>query len=251
MAIKNEELKKVYNNDYNDIIILEDKLNTDYRLIINNNSNEQNRQIQLVMNGVLDRVQTLPESQKVEEIIRYFLNNDRIVSFSDTQIIQGYLYLFNIIKGEKTSLALRLFCDKQVLSDCANKYAYDRQKFLEEEKDVTCYEMFTSESTSSYVEETYFGKKIIQLTLIKKDGKLWNKDNKFLRSWILEKLKEQDEKAKIEYHDFNNGVPVLKCGNLMIYLPDKLLQHLVRNIVNEYNKKLERPKMLQLKMEGL
>lgn len=250
MSIENKDLKYLNNNDYDRIMIIEEKLNTSYSLNILKSKEKCEKQLSLEPNSFSEKIKDLSENQKVEQIIYQFLKSNPITSISNNHRISNYPYLFNLIKGDNASLAVRLFCDKQILSKCWSKYELDRYDYLNHEKDVIWYEIFSSENTSSYTEELYFGQRVIQLTLIKKDEKLWWKDEKFLKTWLIQKLEEQGKYAECNI-DKEVDIPKLSCGDLIVLIPDELIYKKINKVVKQYNKSLENQKKLQLKLEVL
>ena len=255
MNIKEKDLKCLDDNYYEKKIVVEDKLNTSYNVDITEKKEVCEKQIPLEFDNLSDRIKNLSEPEKIKQIINYFLNNNKIIALDNTGIIDGYNRLFNIIKGESALLALRLYCDKKILSDCAFKYSSDRNKFLRSKKEIKDFDLGTSDNETSYQAENYYGHQIIKLNLLKKDGNLWWIDENFLKSWILEKLIEQSVEANYYSHFELDGYVIdiakITCGDINIYLKDKLLYKKLVPILDEYNKTIGKQKILQLKMEGL
>lgn len=251
MEFTEKDLKCLDDKSYKKIVIIEEDVNKSYRVDITEKDERVPKQIPIGLNK---------PSEKIKQIIYYFLNNNTITSISKHQIIDDYGRLFDVISSEEALLALRLFCDKKILSDCADKYIMDRKQFLDDRKDVIKYDVNLSNYSSNYKEKNLKTneEKVIQLSLITKDGNIWDKDKKFFENWILEKLHEQGSVAKyidlLEYSQEQKGyvfdIPRLICGNVTIYLNDKLLQGLAKKIVREYNNLLEPEKILKLQMEG-
>jgi hypothetical protein len=255
MRIDSEKLSSLDNDSYEKIIIVEDKLNTSYNLEIIEKETYLGKQLPLESDKFSKSISNLSETEKVKQIINYFLNNNKIIALDNTGIIDGYNRLFNIIQGESTLLALRLYCDKKILSDCALKYSSDRNKFLRSKKEIKDFDLGTSDNETSYQAENYYGHQIIKLNLLKKDGNLWWIDENFLKSWILEKLIEQSVEAnyysRFELDGYVIDIAKITCGDINIYLKDKLLYQKLVPILDEYNKTIGKQKILQLKMEGL
>lgn len=256
MAIQYEGLEHFINNNYKKIIIVEKAVNTDYKVHI-----QENDKINDLDNGYclnfFEQIKKLPEQKRIEKLIYNFLINHKIVSFQQLQIIPGYRNLFNVISSDDATLAIKLFCDKKILADCAFKYQLDRDSFLEQQSDVNDYEVWLNPTESSYQEQIYSGKRVIKLRLLTKDGNLWWKDKRFFKKWIANKLAEQGVEAKYTHSvqylcDQGNYVmdsQKLICGNFTVDLTDSLLKHAIKDVVINHNNSLEKEKVLKLKKE--
>ena len=257
MGVKIEGINCLNSGLYEKLIILENEANKSYQVRAKGKDEQIQTWIPESTKRFTDSIKALPDNEKIEQIIHYYLENHKIVAFQKQQIIPYYQNLFTIMKSEESFLALKLFCEKKILWDCIIKYQKDRDKFLESKKDISYYEVCTSEQESSYREYALVDESMVCLYLLKEAGNLLSWDKKFLTQWVLRKLQEQGEKAEVikPYPCFHNcedhvtSYPKLICGNLVIDLKENLLRHTIRQVVEEYNHSLETQKVLGFKKE--
>lgn len=258
MSVKIQGLKYLDSNWYEHIIIEQNLGVSSYAIKVKDKNSEIDKIIVTMPEKLSTRIQNLSDEEKVQEIVNYYLENNTIMCLRNQEILPYYQRLFTMVKSKNSYLAFKLYCDKKILYDCVDKYNSDRNSFLETHKDVLHYEVWTTENESSYQQYCLKEQRIIRLHLLKKNGNLWEYDKRFLRQFVLNKLKQQGVPAEIIKPSFCfkgmevyiDGQPRLICGNLVINLSEGLLRHTIQKVVDEYNESLEKTKVLQLKMEG-
>ena len=257
MCVKIDCTTNLNRNSYNKIIIIEDPTEEKFSIHVGGKIRKNEGIYPTIPEKFSSRIRGKSDYRKLKEVVDYFLENHRITSLQDSQILPFYLDKFSCICSKDCFLALKLFHYKDILSNCIKKYQIDRAKFVLENEHVCNYCFYLDSKESKYDKYVLGNEEYINFKLFAKDGVIHKMDKKFLQEFVRNKLYESGEKAIItsfdEYHSHTfSGVKktYLISGNLKIDIWDKQIIEILKEIVNEHNCSLEKNKVKQIKMEG-
>ena len=256
MSVNIKGIKRLNQNDYEKIIIIEQKNGYLVNLIYSKKEETTtNTKINNPLKGKSD-------IEQIKIIINNYLDNTKINKLSEYQLIPYYTSSFNIINGDKDlyfSLHNEEFND--IKNKVKNKYYSDRLKTVEENKNITYYN-FKLDSASSYniVCDSYFGEKI-EFSLLGHKKHLQNdlyideEERAFFQEFIYNKLLETGEEAVINNNNLydeetegyiNLGYDVT-CGSIVINIDNSDLFPEIVGVVDKYNKERKNIKIKKLK----
>ena len=205
-------------------------------------------------NKFSDRLKGLDDIDKIDNIIDYFLQYEKIISIRDDDYLSHYYGKYSSIKGSK-DLSLQLIDTKmkKIFNKILKKYQMDRILFVYDNSNINNY-VFNVSYKSSY---RFSLEDWIEFDLKCNDGKLKGVEFEFFKSFIKEKLSEQNEVATIKkeeiFHIYgDNCIDMgyyIRCGDLSIKVDSGFLNE-AQNIVDMYNNSREKEKIKQLKLEG-
>ena len=158
-------------------------------------------------NKFYNRIKKLSLKERVSEIIRYYLNNNKIYSL-EQDILGKYSGTFINIRGTR-NMYLKLNKDNvepSIVGEILNKYILDRNKLMDLEiKNIEIYFSNKGTSYNIYNEEfNYKNEDVLSFRLIKCNDKLLSFEKDFFNNFIKNKVESVDEKISFEY---KNGLP--------------------------------------------
>lgn len=210
-----------------------------------------------------NNIKCLDDKNKINEIIRYYLRNNKIHSLEDNAIIKHYDGNFIAIEGTR-NLYLQLkedSLDKEILDEIKEKYIRDRYEYLFN-NDFQNIEICLREKETSYYTYIENEEEILSISLIVKDKTLLDFERKFFDKFIKYIFDKTDK--KINY--YVNGLSVyyarnfynLKFGEFfgLYFKSDKFLIKANKSLFNDlyslmisHNNKIEDVKKLQLSFD--
>ena len=256
-------LKHLNSNWYNYIMIR--NLNSDEIKV--NVKNDDNIKTIKNNNTFYDSIKDLTDKEKTNEIIRYYLRNNKIHCINGNAQLDNYDGYFIVIEGSR-NLYLQLkedTIDKKIIKEIKEKYIKDRYEYLFGNyfKKI---DFSFRENESSYYLDNYRNdnEEVLNIHLNAKNKDLLNYEKKFFNNYI-EYLFDNTDK-KINYHI--NGISVymykhyetLKFGefpgnyfgnnDFLISVNDTLFSE-VYYLMNHHNKEIEDVKKLQLTIDDI
>lgn len=259
MKIKIQGQKHLNSNLYDNIVVGNKQKDIETVLITASTQNPYPNMTKTTTKNIMNIIKDMTEEEKLEEIIDYYLRNNRIC----------YLKEDNGVLARSTSgrrLHIKAYFNKEdfnttpkISSKILEKYKLDRLLFLDEHEDIKDYRISVSDIVG-YEKN----RDTIKITLRENndfsDIVAW--EEYFLKSFILEKLYEVNEPAKIKFREkfkYNFGIvcysPCFKItsGDLIIHLYgiSRRLEKEISIMVMNYNYNREEPYKKQLKLEGI
>lgn len=215
-------------------------------------------------NTFYNNIKNLSEKDKIKEIIRYYLRNNKIYSITDKCELSHYDGYFTVIEGNR-NLYLQLkenSLDKEILNEIKEKYIMDRYQYVTK-NDFNKIDISYSYRESSCYLDKYRNEieNVLNITLKDNDGRLVKFEEEFILNYMNYLFSKSDK--KINYYPvgisiyMNKHFDTLKFGEypgLYYYNDDfiikvnnnlmKKIDHLVYN----HNKYLNDVKKLQLSL---
>lgn len=207
-----------------------------------------------------NHIKNLNDKDKIKEIIRYYLRNNKIYSLEDDAIIKHYDGNFIAIEGTR-NLYLQLSegsLDKEILDEIKEKYIRDRYEFLFNNtfKNI---EIRLYNNISSYYVYEENNEKILSIHLLAKGKELLSFEKDFLDQFTNYLFNNTD--SKIYYYSeglssyYVKNYHNLKFGEHpgIYFKGTNLVISINRNLFNDFydlmychNNKIEEAKKLQL-----
>lgn len=150
-----------------------------------------------------DSIKKLNDRDKINEIIRYYLRNNKIHSLENNAILNYYDGNFIAIEGTR-NLYLQLTdgtLDKEVLDEIKEKYIKDRYEYLfnNEFKRIEI-RLFEDETSYNIFEDnTKYKEEILYINLIAKDKTLFPFEREFFDKYIKYIFDSTDSKINYYY----------------------------------------------------
>lgn len=134
-----------------------------------------------------DTIKHLSEKEKIKEIIRYYLRNNKIYCLNDKCQLSHYNGYFTVIEGER-NLYLQLkekTIDKEILDEIIKKYITDRYEYLFN-NDFGKIDIGCSYKESSYYIDIYRNEveKVLNINLKENNKKLLSFEENFIMNYI-------------------------------------------------------------------
>lgn len=200
------------------------------------------------------------DSEKIIELVDYFLRNNTINLVMNRGCIPYYCELFNVIKGHsELDLKLRseeLMCIPEMIRQ---KYLQDRISFMEDNKDVKTFNLYRAAYTAYDKVEDDEEEEISFNFLTNRDGSLIPSEKKFLEEFIFDKFFRGEQPTSLEYKSilyrpFNRYTYsgyYLTNDNVKVGIFNEQLFEEVDGIVDKYAAESDKFKEKQLKLEGI
>lgn len=253
-----------------------------YNSIMIRNKNFSDIQIDIKASNVPETIKTKPsfyekikslnEKEKINEIIRYFLNYNKIKSLDNNKYLENYKKEFIAVTGSR-ELYLRIDknkVDKEITQEIIKKYILDRNEFISNNINEKNIEIFFGDNETSYdiyTEDFYYkNEPVLSLRLMNEERRLYQFEEDFLISFINLKISNVDEEIKYKYANglpqkiYFNGIDAMRfgdyngtyitCSKFIIKLDTKLLNKIIP-MINEHNNKIKHMKKLQLTFKNL
>lgn len=214
--------------------------------------------IKLDVEPIKEQIKELDDYHKLEEIVLYFLRNNKIceIAQENDEII--------VSSTSNRELILRLSKEyNKLLSHIINKYNRDRLEYIDncDQKIIYIRTSHLNENnkliwkTSNYFEgyEKYKeDETMLVLTLAKNKKEVVPFDKVFITEYIKELLERTEEKIiyfnRIEFHR-EYGI-VVWIDDKKIYIPEELVKEVELLILNR-NFEIQRMNQKQYKLEGI
>ena len=208
-----------------------------------------------------EELKKISDEEQIIKVTDSFLKSTKINHIGYKKIMKGYEGDFCVVKGNR-ELDLCLKKDlKELQSLLINKYLIDRFCFLNDNNDISCYEIKLGFNKSSYkIENTKLRRKIVYEIMYDNNLQVPDYEKDFLIGFLYEKVCNSDEDVIIKnrktYFDegkfhIENG-DFLMCGNLEVKLDcHQNIINTVNQVINKYNNEREKVKKKQLKLEGI
>ncbi|MBQ3021144.1 MAG: hypothetical protein IJD92_02830 [Bacilli bacterium] len=253
-------LKHLNNNWYDSIMIR----NTDSNETKINIKNKDN--INSIYNSSFsDSIKYLSEKDKINEIIRYYLRNNKIYSINDKTKLEYYDGYFIAIEGTR-NLYLQLkdnSIDKEVLEEIKEKYISDRYEYLYN-LDIKNIDFSYFIDESSYYVSKYRNEveDVLNIQLKSNDNKVLSK---FEKDFLLDYIKYLFSKTDQKIYERHVGISIymykyydtLKFGEFPgIYIGNKdfilkinySIFKEIDGLIYRHNKNIEDSKKMQLSL---
>lgn len=254
MAINITGKEHLDDNSYEGIIITE--TDDGYQIMVSGASNDKTY---FSPESLLDISDGKSDVQKVVEIVRLYLEQNKITELNDNRSARcsngdyllcgdGSRYLSIITKEAKRSA---------ILDTVLNKFYCDRDEFLEQNKNIDRIEINMKEYSTYQKRSDCYGE-YLELNLFGKDGNLTPEDELFLTKFIFNKLKRASHKAVLENQNFpSDGDELdyinlgyyLTCGDVYISIESENLLPVATKAIVMYERQREIPKH-KIKKEG-
>lgn len=199
-----------------------------------------------------DGLRDLSDKEKVSEIVRYFLRNNKIKYLDDRCYVLRYKGHFLKVGGSR-DLFLQLSSDnveKGLVKEIINKYVVDRNEFLFKNQDIRNIEIFYGGNCPSYkVKED-----ILTIRLMSEGRKLCAFERNFLDWFIKQKIDNTTERIDACAQNYiyvattrfgNNSGYYFKCDDFIISV-DKDFYDRFYECIEKHNKTIIDSKKLQL-----
>ena len=202
------------------------------------------------------------EEKTKNELVSYFLRNNKINMIEDNLILSRYDGKFlGALSGDK-GLYLQIKKNDNsidIAKKILDKYIIDRYQTVFNEEDVVIYKIDTADKSSYRVYEVN-GEKRVEITLKRKPHSLdiVQIEKEFLEEFISEKLSMIDEvvelkRKKIYFTHFENFLDqgrTFDTKKFSIIIKDDKLVEIFYNLIYTHNINIEENKKLQLKLKG-
>lgn len=216
-----------------------------------------------------NEIKKLSDKEKIAEIIKYYLRNNRIISIKSKEELEKYKGEFLTIRGSR-DLYLQLdknSVDKNIINLIINKYIQDRKCVYNNTLKNIKVSFGEGESYYTIVNDDFLYKdeEVLSIKLASINNKLLSFEEDFFINFIKEKINNVDEEVEFKY---KNGLPqfllfkgiesmrfsdykgyYIKCDKFNIRLDEEIFYKVI-NIVNEHNNNLKKHKKLQLSFDN-
>lgn len=260
---------KHLNSNWYDSIMIRNKTKEDIQIDVKSKNAPDTIKID---QSFYSKIKQLNDKEKINEIIRYFLNNNKIKCIDNNKYLENYKNNFVTISGSR-DLFLKIekgTFDTKINSEIINKYILDRNEFLINNIDIKNIEIFFGDNKSSYdiyTDEYYYkNEPVLSLRLFNNDRKLYKFEEDFLINFIKNKISSVAEEIQFKY---SNGLPqkiyfygfnAMKFGDYrgnyiisskFIINLDTVLFNKIIPLINEHNNELKNVKRLQITFDDL
>lgn len=259
MRLKINNINLLNENDYDRVIIK--KRNNGYHVSV-----KRVRESVPKMKGKnkwSSNLRRLDDVSKLKEIINYHLEYTTINKIREEVVLPYYGSIFTEIGGNRTIyLDMHSCIFNDIKKNVRIKYYNDREKTIENNKDINYYSISASDESSYKIIDDGFVSTMEIKLLSYQNGingcrYLDDVENLFLKDFLWDKFYKEDQDAKIENQNLYNEEDenyvnlgyFVTCGNLTVSVDKELLPNVV-NVVENYNKEREKEKSMQLKLEG-
>lgn len=203
-------------------------------------------------NKFSDRLNGLDDIDKIDNIVDYFLEYEKIIYIRDDDYINYYFGKYSSVRCFK-NLSLQLNNSKmeQIFNKILRKYQMDRRVFVYDNSNINNYK-FNMSYKSSY---GFSVRDCIEFDLKCNDRKLIDFEFEFFNGFLEDKLSKYQDVATIEKKEIFNVFGdvyidlghYIYCCDLSIAL-DSAFVGKTQNLVDKHNDSLGKVK--QLKLEG-
>ena len=212
-------------------------------------------------------IKHLNEKEKINEIIRYYLRNNKIYSISDKCVLSHYDGYFTVIEGNR-NLYLQMkedSLDKKILNEIKEKYIMDRYEYITNNNLNKIDISYSYKESSCYIEK-YRNDIEDVLNIILKDNnkKLLDFEEEFILNYMNYLFSKRDKKINYRFVGISiymyNHFDTLKFGefpglyfynnDFIIKVNDNLFSK-IEPLVYNHNKVLKDAKKLQLTINDL
>ena len=242
MKVKLRGIANLNSNDY-DVIVIRELYDN---LLIQADRRKRNWSGEKTTFVFSDYLKEIDDNNKMEEVIKYFLENNTIVSIIDKANIKNYDKPFTVIStnsGKRLLLQLENKEEYQKIRELVlQKYNFDRLKFLNKNCDINIVTVDGSDNYSSY------GIKENKIKLVIADKN--ESEICFFKNFVAEQLSNviEDETQFIKSNDDE-----LFCENFRIISHSNLLTNVLYDAYMKHNCDVyenNKEKKKQLKLEG-
>ena len=252
--MKIDGISNLNSNFYDSIMIR--KIENDY--IINVKSKKKINTIK-DEKSFYKRIKMLSEKEKISEIIRYFISNNKICA-----LYNGYKShydgKFSVINGSR-ELDLQIDkydIDSKVLNEIIYKYRVDRDEIFNKNNIMKINIHQSIESSYYIVNDDYFCDEVpyIVLNLKSDEEVLLEYEKQFFVEFVKRMINESNEVLNVKYKSYGGSIydkSFMNHSGMYIYTNDFIIRmdyslyYEIKNIIEKHNENIKTSKVLQLK----